>query len=54
MLFRSMNALDVYKSEVMEKNLVVNRPDLCAGFEELNALMGMQELDDIEAKFVGG
>ena len=49
-----MNALDVYKSEVMEKNLVVNRPDLCAGFEELNALMGMEALDEIERKFVGG
>jgi 2-methylisocitrate lyase-like PEP mutase family enzyme len=49
-----MNALDVYKSEVMGKNLVVNRPDLCAGFEELNELMGMKALDDIEAKFVGG
>lgn len=49
-----MNALDVYKSEVMGKNLVVNRPDLCAGFEELNDLMGMKALDDIESKFVGG
>ena len=49
-----MNALDVYKSEVMGKNLVVNRPDLCAGFEELNDLMGMKALDDIERKFVGG
>ena len=49
-----MNALDVYKSEVMGKNLVVNRPDLCAGFEELNELMGMKALDEIESKFVGG
>lgn len=49
-----MNALDVYKSEVMGKNLVVNRPDLCAGFEELNELMGMKALDDIESRFTGG
>ena len=49
-----MNAMDVYKSEVMGKNLVVNRPDLCAGFEELNDLMGMKALDDIEQRFTGG
>ncbi|MEI8036257.1 MAG: oxaloacetate decarboxylase [Betaproteobacteria bacterium] len=49
-----MNALDVFKTDVLGKNEVVNRPDLCAGFEELNDLMGMAALDDIESKFVGG
>ncbi len=49
-----MNAMDVYKSEVMGKNLSIDRPDLCAGFEELNNLMGMKRLDEIESKFVGG
>jgi 2-methylisocitrate lyase-like PEP mutase family enzyme len=49
-----MNAMAVYKEDVMGKNLSVDRPDLCAGFEELNALMGMQRLDEIESKFVGG
>ncbi len=49
-----MNALAVYQEDVMGKNLTVDRPDLCAGFEELNNLMGMKRLDDIEARFVGG
>ena len=49
-----MNAMDIYKSEVMGKNLSIDRPDLCAGFEELNNLMGMKRLDEIESKFVGG
>ena len=49
-----MNAMAVYKEDVMGKNLSVDRPDLCAGFEELNNLMGMKRLDDIEARFVGG
>ena len=49
-----MNAMEVYKSDVMGKNLAVDRPDLCAGFEELNNLMGMKRLDEIERKFVGG
>lgn len=49
-----MNAMDVYKSEVMGKNLSIDRLDLCAGFEELNNLMGMKRLDEIESKFVGG
>ena len=49
-----MNAMEVYKTDVMGKNLTVNRPDLCAGFEELNELMGMKGLDDIETRFTGG
>ena len=28
-----------------------DRPDLLASFEELNDLMGMQELDELEKKF---
>jgi hypothetical protein len=49
-----MNAMAVYKEEVMGRNLPVDRPDLCVGFEELNNLMGMKRLDEIEARFVGG
>ena len=49
-----MNAMAVYQEDVMGKNLSVDRPDLCAGFEELNNLMGMKRLDEIESKFVGG
>lgn len=49
-----MNAMAVYKEEVMGNNRIVDRPDLCAGFDELNNLMGMKFLDEMEAKYVGG
>lgn len=49
-----MNAMACYKAEVLGNNRIVDRPDLCAGFDELNELMGMKELDEIERKFVGG
>lgn len=49
-----MNALAVYKEEVMGNNRIVDRPDLCAGFDELNDLMGMKFLDGLENKYVGG
>ena len=47
-----MNAMAVFKEEVVKHNRVVDRPDLLASFEELNDLMGMQELDELEKKFV--
>lgn len=49
-----MNALAVFKEEVVTHNRVVDRPDLLASFEELNDLMGMKQLDELEKKFVGG
>ena len=49
-----MNAMAVYKEEVMGNNRIVDRPDLCAGFDELNDLMGMKFLDGLESKYVGG
>lgn len=49
-----MNAMAVYKQEVMGNNRIVDRPDLCAGFDELNDLMGMKFLDEMEAKYIGG
>ena len=49
-----MNAMAVFKEEVLEKNRVVDRPDLLVSFEELNDLMGMAELDGLERRFIGG
>jgi 2-methylisocitrate lyase-like PEP mutase family enzyme len=49
-----MNAMAVYKEEVMGNNRIVDRPDLCAGFDELNDLMGMKFLDGLETRYVGG
>ena len=49
-----MNAMDVFKSEVVEQHRLVERTDLQVSFEELNDLMGMQELDELERRYAGG
>jgi 2-methylisocitrate lyase-like PEP mutase family enzyme len=49
-----MNALDVFRSDVLQQNKSVDRPDLSVNFEELNDLMGMKELDELEKKYTGG
>lgn len=49
-----MNAMAVFKEEIVKNNRVIERTDLQLGFEELNELMGMKTLDEIERKFVGG
>jgi 2-methylisocitrate lyase-like PEP mutase family enzyme len=49
-----MNAIAVFKSEVMDNNRVIDRPDLLASFDELNDLMGMREIDELERRFTGG
>ena len=49
-----MNALEVFKNEVVDKHKLVERDDLQVSFEELNDLMGMKELDEIERRFAGG
>lgn len=49
-----MNALAVFKDEVVGQNKVVERTDLQVGFEELNDLMGMKILDEMERKYTGG
>jgi 2-methylisocitrate lyase-like PEP mutase family enzyme len=49
-----MNAMEVFTGEVMGKNRLVDRADLQVSFEELNDLMGMQELDALERRFFGG
>jgi len=45
------NAMDVFMSEVLGKNLVVDRPDLLASFDEINALMGEDLLDRLEERY---
>ena len=49
-----MNALAVFKGEVIEKNRLVERDDLQVSFEEINDLMGMAELDELEERYAGG
>jgi 2-methylisocitrate lyase-like PEP mutase family enzyme len=46
-----LNAMQVLKDEVIEKNRVVDRPDLLASFDELNELMGFDTLDELEQRF---
>ena len=49
-----MNAMAVFKEEVVEKHRVVDRTDLQVSFEEINDLMGMAELDELERRYAGG
>ncbi|HXV09467.1 MAG TPA: isocitrate lyase/PEP mutase family protein [Burkholderiales bacterium] len=49
-----MNAMTVFKGEVMDKNRLVERDDLQVSFEEINDLMGMAELDKLEERYAGG
>jgi 2-methylisocitrate lyase-like PEP mutase family enzyme len=46
-----MNALQVFKTEVVAKNNVVDRPDLAASFQELNDLMGLPVLEELERRY---
>jgi 2-methylisocitrate lyase-like PEP mutase family enzyme len=47
-----MNAMEVFKDEVVGKNNVVDRPDLLVSFAEINALMGLDDLDALEQRFI--
>jgi 2-methylisocitrate lyase-like PEP mutase family enzyme len=49
-----MNALDVFKTDVLGANQSVDRPDLSVTFEEINDLMGMNVLDELEKRYTGG
>ena len=53
-LMGMMNAMKVFKNEVMDKHQLVERTDLQVSFEELNDLMGMKELDELERRYSGG
>lgn len=46
-----MNAIQVFKDEVVEKNNVVDRPDLVVSFDEINELMGLDDLEALEQQF---
>ncbi len=46
-----LNAMQVFKDDVIGRNQVVDRPDLLASFEELNALMGFDTLEELERTF---
>ncbi len=46
-----MNAMQVFKDELVGKNQVVDRPDLLASFGEINDLMGLPELEALEKRF---
>jgi 2-methylisocitrate lyase-like PEP mutase family enzyme len=45
------NAMAVFQEEIVRHNRVIERPDLQVGFDELNDLMGMKELDRLEEKY---
>ena len=49
-----MNALEVFKSDVLLDNKAVDRPDLSVTFDEINDLMGMSVLDELERRYAGG
>jgi len=49
-----MNAMAVFKDEVVGKHRLVDRTDLQVSFDELNELMGMAELDELERRYTGG
>ncbi len=51
-LMGMQKAISVFQDEVLGENRVVDRPDLLMSFDELNELMGMDELDRIEASFM--
>jgi len=45
------NAMQVFMTDVMQTNQVVDRPDLSASFDEINELMGMDFLDELERRY---
>ena len=46
-----LNAMQVFKDQVIDGNEVVDRPDLLASFDELNDLMGFGQLEELERAF---
>ena len=45
------NAMAVFMGEVLEKNKIVERPDLLVSFDEVNSMMGYEKLEELEQKF---
>jgi hypothetical protein len=46
-----MNAMDVFKDEVVGANGTPDRSDLMIEFDDLNQLTGMKFLDEIETNY---
>lgn len=46
-----INAIQVFKDEVVENGTVVDRPDLVVSFDEINELMGLGDLEALEQQF---
>lgn len=46
-----MNAIRVFKDEVVDQNAIVDRPDLVVSFGEINELMGLGDLEALEQQF---
>ena len=46
-----VKAMEVFKDAVVDRNEVVDRPDLLISFDELNELMGFDQLDELERMF---
>lgn len=46
-----LNAMQVFKSDVLEGGLAVNREDLQVSFEDICELMGLDALEELEASF---
>jgi 2-methylisocitrate lyase-like PEP mutase family enzyme len=53
-LMGMMKAMQVFKDDYLDKDQVIDRPDLQVGFDELNDLMGMKFLDELESRYSGG
>jgi len=48
------NAMQVFRDTVLGRDELVSREDLQVSFDEINELMGMDELDRLEARYAGG
>lgn len=46
-----LNAMDIFKNEVLGRNTVVDRPDLAVSFEEICELVGLDEVERLEQSF---
>ncbi|HYG45782.1 MAG TPA: isocitrate lyase/PEP mutase family protein [Bordetella sp.] len=46
-----LNAMQVFQTDVLEQARVVERPDLMVSFEEICELMGLRDIEQLEASF---
>ena len=51
-VFGMHRAIQIFKSDVVDRGLTLDRPDLAVNFEELNKLVGLEYLLDLEGRFV--